>query len=66
MNLVYCLLPLILNIAIGFLANIVQKHKIKYGKYTPDLSVFKTLYKIESETVSILAKLCEEVKNERS
>ena len=48
------------------LANIVQKHKIKYGKYTPDLSVFKTLYKIESETVSILAKLCEEVKNERS
>ena len=27
---------------------------------------FKTLYKIESETVSILAKLCEEVKNERS
>ena len=25
MNLVYCLLPLILNIAIGFLASIVQK-----------------------------------------
>ena len=48
------------------LANTIRKHIIKYGKYTPDLSVFKTLYKIESETISVLTKFCEEVKNERS
>lgn len=48
------------------LANSIQKHIIKYGKYTPNLDVFKTLYKIESETISILIQLCEEIKNEYS